>query len=106
MKQFTAFYRQHAARQYNLTAADFQNVGGGNLQLVESGRVGIGDRGTEVNGLDTRPMQRSHAHRTRLASRRDNATFQMDFPGSFTTESQRVDFGMCRDVRRRNNCIM
>ena len=48
------------------------SFGGGELQLVEAGRLGVGDRGAVVHRVDAGPVQGRHAHGARLAGGGDD----------------------------------
>ena len=99
-KQAAALFAEDSVHQLDITAAAPQQLFGGQLQFVEPRRLGVCDRGAEIDDFHASPVQRGHAHWTGFARGGDDGPSQVDLSGHLTGVAQRIDLGMSRDVRR------
>ncbi len=101
-----ALHGQHALHQSNVTASLPYDVGGRDMQLVESHGRGIGNRGAVVHRVHASPVQRGHAHRTRLAGRRHQGAAQVHERRAGAGHPQGHNLGMGRNVGRQPDAIL
>ena len=71
-EQVAARLDKQARHQFHLAAAQRDHLVGGYGKLVEASLFRVGDRRTEIDRVDARPMEGRHAHGTWFAGRRDH----------------------------------
>src|SRR3954447_19771070 len=106
LEELFAVVGEYAADELHVAAALAKQLGGGELQFVEAGRFGVGDRGAVVNGLDTGPVEGGPAHGARLAGGGDNGVFEKDVLDLAVCRTDGVHLGVSRDVGGEHNRVV